>query len=392
MSLENSGWSPGLGANNPSVGSGVIRYARIIPLPFQPEGVIDGELQGDLFLNTTTGAVFVFNGQPGSKIGWTEMGTGGGASGDAPPSGSGSPEGVHPASPGRLYWDTDANLLYVKDTGTGVDGWIVAGTGGGGTATTPATTTEVNAFTDMVGAIVGATVTRQMLDDGTHLLGGGGWDEPQGSGGTDGWTIGPHMFTMRGVVGVGTDTFDPTANSRSLQLDNSIPLRWVAFTVPSGKRRISVGFYVKLTQAAEFGELYDLCRIDLTLSGAATVCQLRAGNGASGINFDMNIEQTNPSTTHSDRVLVSHNGQYWMTMQVDLDATPDPICQLAIFNATNGVLAGTIVYQQFDGPGENIGIVKFGNLETGASTGVCPFENIIFDWDEAKFPLFPNSQ
>lgn len=42
-------------------------------------------------------------------------------------SGSGSPESVLEADPGRLYWDTagtTGSILYIKKTGTGDTGWI----------------------------------------------------------------------------------------------------------------------------------------------------------------------------------------------------------------------------------------------------------------------------
>ena len=37
--------------------------------------------------------------------------------------GSGSPEGVVTADPGRFYIDTDTNTLYKKVSGTGNTGW-----------------------------------------------------------------------------------------------------------------------------------------------------------------------------------------------------------------------------------------------------------------------------
>jgi len=39
--------------------------------------------------------------------------------------GTGSPEGVLEAAVGAFYWDTAANTLYFKATGTGDTGWIV---------------------------------------------------------------------------------------------------------------------------------------------------------------------------------------------------------------------------------------------------------------------------
>jgi hypothetical protein len=50
----------------------------------------------------------------------TEGGLGGGA-----PVIVGSPEGVVTASPGAFRWDSAANTLYFKATGTGNTGWIV---------------------------------------------------------------------------------------------------------------------------------------------------------------------------------------------------------------------------------------------------------------------------
>lgn len=48
-------------------------------------------------------------------------------------SGSGSPEGVETAGPGRTYVDTDTGDLYVKQTGTGDTGWSLVQGGGSGT-------------------------------------------------------------------------------------------------------------------------------------------------------------------------------------------------------------------------------------------------------------------
>lgn len=49
---------------------------------------------------------------------------GGGSSGTGGLSGTGSPEGVVTASPGTTYWDTVAETLWVKNTGTGSSGWF----------------------------------------------------------------------------------------------------------------------------------------------------------------------------------------------------------------------------------------------------------------------------
>lgn len=39
--------------------------------------------------------------------------------------GTGSPEGVVTAGPGRLYWKSDApKSLWIKETGTGNTGWV----------------------------------------------------------------------------------------------------------------------------------------------------------------------------------------------------------------------------------------------------------------------------
>lgn len=45
-------------------------------------------------------------------------------------SGSGSPEGVETAGPGRTYVDTATGDLYVKQTGTGNTGWVMVQSGG----------------------------------------------------------------------------------------------------------------------------------------------------------------------------------------------------------------------------------------------------------------------
>lgn len=44
----------------------------------------------------------------------------------------GSPQGALAAPPGQLALDTNAGVLYVKVSGTGVNGWVQAGTGSSG--------------------------------------------------------------------------------------------------------------------------------------------------------------------------------------------------------------------------------------------------------------------
>lgn len=49
---------------------------------------------------------------------------GSGAGGGGGLSGSGSPEGVVTASPGRTYYDTSSSGFWVKHSGAGNTGWV----------------------------------------------------------------------------------------------------------------------------------------------------------------------------------------------------------------------------------------------------------------------------
>lgn len=56
---------------------------------------------------------------------YPKPGTGGSGTGQAGIVGHGSPQGAATATPGTIYWDTDNQLMYVKDSGSGNTGWAI---------------------------------------------------------------------------------------------------------------------------------------------------------------------------------------------------------------------------------------------------------------------------
>lgn len=86
-----------------------------------PEGVVIGS-PFDEYTDTNTGTFYVKTSGYGTNTGWTAISGGSGGTQETF-TGSGNPEGVVIATPGKFYWDSTNKVLYVKDGGTGNTGW-----------------------------------------------------------------------------------------------------------------------------------------------------------------------------------------------------------------------------------------------------------------------------
>lgn len=85
-----------------------------------PEGVFSSQTNN--FYWDTDAEVLYIKGSGGGNTGWVAVGGGSGT--DEVIQGSGSPEGVVTAEPATVYWDTAGEALYWKETGSGDTGWI----------------------------------------------------------------------------------------------------------------------------------------------------------------------------------------------------------------------------------------------------------------------------
>lgn len=77
---------------------------------------------GDFYLDISSGDIYKFDGSSWSVISTI---TGGGGSSEVF-TGSGSPEGVQVAVVKSLYIDPTAHQIWVKETGSGNTGWVLA--------------------------------------------------------------------------------------------------------------------------------------------------------------------------------------------------------------------------------------------------------------------------
>jgi hypothetical protein len=147
--------------------------------------------------------------------------------------------------------------------------------------------------------------------------------------------------------------------------------------------------YLGVTNDNTGQELFDLDRSDGNVSGDFVVFQLDAGSFASGQSNRVNIE-SNPGgvTTHSTYIAVQTNATiYWQKQDNRLTGIP----RLTVLDVRNGVktLLGDVTSTQSHigtGTGDtDISPEKFGNAESGTSTGKIIFETLQIDDSSGRF-------
>lgn len=88
-----------------------------------PNGSVEGGFEGQTYFDTAANTLYVFEGTPGSTTGWSAVSGGSGANFL---SGNGSPEGVVEGQvEGQTYLDLDTGGLWVFGGTPGTDtGWL----------------------------------------------------------------------------------------------------------------------------------------------------------------------------------------------------------------------------------------------------------------------------
>lgn len=226
---------------------------------------------------------------------------------------------------------------------------------------------------------IGSTLTPAIMNSGS--IGLASWST--GSGTPSVMTVGSHLpeCALPFSASVGGVQYQPALLSQSIAYNNNTNFTWIDSDAPASQGKYSWGVCLKLGAINIATNLYDLIRTDGQLGAAATF-QLQ---NKTCLNFEINA----PSTQHSPCITVTNSAQaLWCSGFVDsVNGLAKAACFIPTYPYTQ---VGSTVQISFTGRG-NVSTTRVGNVEVGTAAGTTNFfENMVFDYTNATFPIMPN--
>jgi len=250
-------------------------------------------------------------------------------------------------------------------------------------AQTP-TPTPVDAFITMNGNPVGTQVSPAVMRTGTIGFTGGNWTVNDSS---TAIKVGPSHFNLPGPIKVGSTTYPIDYPTQSMAYDSFYNFNDMQANFPDNtwSKVTAAGYFTfGIPNQGGSGSLSDLVRIDLT-SGAYAVFQLRNGNAP---GYAVNIETDANGTVHSPNITVVPGSTVWYCLKADFGAGR---AFLNVYDVPGFNLLGSVSKETKRG--SNLEFVRIGNGEEaqGDHSHFNYFEDTLFDWTNAAFPLLPTS-
>lgn len=239
----------------------------------------------------------------------------------------------------------------------------------------------VDAFTDLHGTTAGTTLSGTILNSGTHGDVSGGWAVT----GT-GVKAATHI-TACGLPGSPQvdGTVYPTSNtSLAMSTDNTQTLQIATYSLPSVGFKQGVALACFTPNIGTFGGsgIWDLIRINKN-DGTNEIIQYTTSNCGGTAGFDLEVVN---GTSAATTCLSSPTGtSVWIMLLSDNIAGTS---KMNIYDATGVTLVGSKTLAQ--GVASDISSIVFGNDQTGTSTGVNTFENMMVRFSgTVPYPLGP---
>lgn len=258
---------------------------------------------------------------------------------------------------------------------------IMAGVGGpSGSVVVSGGIGPVDAFTDLHGTTAGTTLTGTILNTGTHGNVAGGW-AVTGSG----VKAATHVSAcgLLGTVSVDGTVYATTNTSLAMSTDNTQTLQIATYSMPSTGYLQTATTVCFTPNIGTFGGsgVFDVVRVSQN-DGTSQIIQYSQSNCGGTAGFD--LEVTVPATSASTCVSSPTGTSVWIMLLTDNRSGGS---QMHIFSAT-GTLIGTKSMVQ--ATSSDVSTVIFGNDQTGTSTGVNTFENMLVrNTGVVPYPLGP---
>jgi hypothetical protein len=245
---------------------------------------------------------------------------------------------------------------------------------------------QADALITMNGNSVGTQVTPAVMRTGTEGFAGGNWTVNDSA---TAIKVGPSRFNLPAPVQIGSTVYPVDFQTQSMQYDTFHNFNDMQANFPDNTwRAITAAGYVTfgIPNQGSSGSLSDLVRIDLT-SGAYAVLQLRNGNAP---GYAVNIETDANGTVHSANIPVTQGATYWYSLKADFGAGR---ADLNIYDVPGFNLVGSV--SKNTKTGSRIEFIRIGNGEEAKfndHTHFNYFEDTLFDWTRAAFPLAPSQR
>lgn len=225
----------------------------------------------------------------------------------------------------------------------------------------------------------GDTVTSTILDNATHGTGLGSWNWTP-LGGTNA-TITTDSSSNAGVVKVGGDSY--SGGTRGCVYDHSAATAgMLEIYADTGHDSISVGFDLTFgPHDSAVLQNYDLFTIGDWEGSCGCTLSYYSETGNNRISAHTAGEGI--TNQHGDYIAIDYTKPYYVTMKW----VRNDKCYINIYNKSDMSLAGTSSNPVLNTAARYF---RFGAGGYGANTsGLTKWDNIMWDWTDATFPLLP---
>lgn len=235
-------------------------------------------------------------------------------------------------------------------------------------------------YTDLAGTTAGTTLTTTILNNGTiGNANHGGWTIT----GT-GLTAATHVSncTPGGTIQIDGTIYPTNHTTLAMAVDNSGTLRYITATTPSTgyTQAVQLVCFTPQTGASPTG-IFDILSINGD-TGSQVLAQLSTTNCAGSLGFD--LETVSP-TAASSCISATSGTSYWLLLFADYVAGS---AKLAIYDTSYNQIGSTLTLTA--GTGQNVGSIRYGQVQTGTSTGSNTFEYMFNRWTaDQVFPFGP---
>lgn len=292
-------------------------------------------------------------------------GTTGVGNGTLAPSTIGAYTNAPSCTNGVAYWRTTTNTLYQCQAAWGtMDVWLPMAHG-----TLSAVVTSGGLNTDAKGPAVSWA-----LNPATPT----------------GMTFNVSQGDMGGSITVAGTTYPYGTATQAVALNGANNFTYATGTVSSGQRIVvGNGFLtVNAANAGFNGHNWDFFILTSADSSATVVLQFNNGAGP-GSCYCLYVETNGGSGfigRSTSTIAIAAGHRYAFSLLFD---ETNGTAKLALFDPSNGFAQVGSTITQAQETGQNFAGLRFGNAETGTSTGPTFFEDIMLDWTNHVFPNAP---
>lgn len=253
----------------------------------------------------------------------------------------------------------------------------------------------VDIYTDLNGTTAGTTLTPTILNTGTR-----------GNANQTGWGLTGSGITaaatqancaLGGTVQVDGTNYTVPHTSLSMSVDNSGTLRYVTAS-PVGSagftRMVAMTCVTINTGTLGGSGLWDLIRMNGNISGNV-IAQFSTSKCAGSPGID--LETITSGTNNSSCTAVTVGNAYWLVLIWDSTGpnlcvgNTKPCASLSVYDSSFALVGSTLTAENPSGANGVVANVDFGQRESGTSTGVNKFENMMVRWSGGGPALTPNN-